>query len=38
MKQLMSGFVGEAVDIKEAGKIVQSVKGVSSVKIDLRVK
>lgn len=34
----LSGFVGEAVDIKEAGGIAQSVEGVTSVKNDLRVK
>ena len=34
----LSGFVGEQADIKEAGGIAQSIKGVASVKNDLRVK
>lgn len=34
----LSGFVGEEVDIKEAGGIARSIKGVTSVKNDLLVK
>lgn len=34
----LSGFVGEQADIKEAGGIAKSIKGVTSVKNDLRVK